>query len=446
MNKLLLIICICILPLALSSQTQYSYGFADGYKNGYCYGDPACISPIAPVPPIPLIGESSTSYQDGYNRGFKTGQDNKRSSAVNNQSTSQPTYQPQTYQPQSAYVAPDYSAMQNYLERIQAQQDANNAYVDTLINWVYRYKSMSTEKQFLDSMNSDYNRLQKFVGQDIHDKRNEIRAVDLKIKADVDAYNTRLKIANDPNNLMEEGKTLYNQKNYSEAITRFDRVISSSPNYTLAYYCRGSSYFAMQNYQTAIVDFDKLIQLSPNIAYNYDRRGWSKYYTLDYYGALADFNKQIELDSTSSTAYYNRGSAKSQLGDENGAISDYTKAIKLNPNFSMAYNNRGWSKYELNKYNEALKDLNKAIELDSTNWVAYDSRQQTKFALNDLNGCLKDCNSAIQINPKCGNSFFYRGRVFYKMGQKEKSCSDWSKAGELGQKEAYDFIKKYCNN
>ncbi len=91
-----------------------------------------------------------------------------------------------------------------------------------------------------------------------------------------------------------------------------------------------------------------------------------------------------------------------------------------------------------------MSDLNKAIELDHTNWVAFDSRQETKFALNEIEGCISDCNEAIALNPKLANSYFFRGRALYKKGKMLPACEDWSKAGELGKKEAYEYISKYC--
>ena len=58
--------------------------------------------------------------------------------------------------------------------------------------------------------------------------------------------------------------------------------------------------------------------------------------------------------------------------------------------------------------------------------------------------CLEDCNKAIELNPKADNAYLYRGRVFYKLGNKIKACEDWSKSGELGNEEAYKFISQYC--
>ena len=52
-------------------QSGFCEGWENGYKSGYCYGETYCIPPIAPICPIPRIGEDS--YQGGYNRGFVAG-------------------------------------------------------------------------------------------------------------------------------------------------------------------------------------------------------------------------------------------------------------------------------------------------------------------------------------------------------------------------------------
>lgn len=89
---------IAFILLSLYSVKSYAQdfraGFEIGYKNGFCYNDFGCIPPIAPIPPIPSLNESSSSFQDGYNRGFQTGLDSKRSSYANHSNGSQQLYTP----------------------------------------------------------------------------------------------------------------------------------------------------------------------------------------------------------------------------------------------------------------------------------------------------------------------------------------------------------------
>ena len=57
---------------------------------------------------------------------------------------------------------------------------------------------------------------------------------------------------------------------------------------------------------------------------------------------------------------------------------------------------------------------------------------------------LQDFNNAIKLNPKFTDALVLRADTKYKLGNKEGACLDWSKAGELGDTEAYDMIKKNC--
>lgn len=178
---------------------------------------------------------------------------------------------------------------------------------------------------------------------------------------------------------------------------------------------------------------------------NYEEDGNTNFDSKNYTQALENFNKVVELKPDYYLGYFNRARVKSALGDLDGDIADNNKVIELNPEFSMAYNNRGWAKFQQKNYIDALKDFNIALELDPNNYVAYDSRQETKFALNDFAGCMEDCNMAISLNPKLANSYFFRGKVYFKNGDKTKACENWSKAGQYGTMEAYELIKQNCN-
>ena len=64
--------------------------------------------------------------------------------------------------------------------------------------------------------------------------------------------------------------------------------------------------------------------------------------------------------------------------------------------------------------------------------------------MKDYNGAIKDYNLAIEINPKFSRAYYHRGLTKLILDQKDSGCLDLSKASELGDAEAYDAIKKYC--
>ncbi len=132
MKKHLLTTVLLFSFLAAFAQSSYDTGFKAGYKEGYCYLDFGCIPPIPPITPIPYIGESNDSYQDGYNRGFKLGLEkksadkagqNNRYSGSNSGSygNNNPPSTPQLYS------GPDYNLLLQLLEARQAQLEREEA-------------------------------------------------------------------------------------------------------------------------------------------------------------------------------------------------------------------------------------------------------------------------------------------------------------------------------
>ncbi len=346
------------------------------------------------------------------------------------------------------------------LEIIKARNAAfenSRKYANSLIDWIFELKKQTDDEDFIYAMNVYYKKLRSFEGKDYESLSGAIRRVEIGIKEEIDNYNTRLKKAeaqrnaktaeeNSPNKYWDIGNNYYNNSEFASAINNYNKVIQLNPTFPSVYLYRGNSYDQLGNLSQALDDYSKFIQLAPNESVGYRYRGWAKYKQNDYIGSIKDFNKQIELTPKSSEGYYNRGSAKSALKDYYGAIKDYEKAIEINPNFSMAYNNIAWAKFEQKKYSKALIDVNKAIELDNNNYVAFDSRAEIKFNLKDYKGCIADADIALQLNPKMANAYFLKGRSSYRLGNKQKACEYWSKAGELGKNEAYKYISKYCNN
>lgn len=49
-------------------EKNYCDGFSDGYKAGWCYKRPNCVTPVIPACPAKKVNEYT--YKDGYNRGF----------------------------------------------------------------------------------------------------------------------------------------------------------------------------------------------------------------------------------------------------------------------------------------------------------------------------------------------------------------------------------------
>ena len=73
-------------------------------------------------------------------------------------------------------------------------------------------------------------------------------------------------------------------------------------------------------------------------------------------------------------------------------------------------------------------------------------RGWAKEALSDFKGALIDYTKATSTNPNDDDAYYNIGLIqFNQLKDKKRACNAWSKAGELGSKDAYKMIEKYCN-
>jgi tetratricopeptide (TPR) repeat protein len=362
-------------------------------------------------------------------------------------SYSQGYVQPQEYVPFVKPYVPN-TAIDDYsrnLDRLNNLYDRNMEKLTQMCKWVTDLKrqSSNTDDEFKNEVSYYSDVLYRLVKRgDYEYQTREINEVSTGLNKAIDNYNERLK--EKPSQLWKSGNTNLENEKYEDAILNYNELIEYAPDFSSVYRNRGYAYYQLEKNNLALNDFNKYINTTKDDAFAYEKRAWVKNALGDFEGAKLDFDMAIELKSQNAYLYYGRGLTKSNLNDNQGAISDYTKAIKIDPSFSMAYNNRGWCKFEMKLLKDALKDVQQAIILDSTNSVALDSRQEIKFALNDFAGCIKDCNKTLVLNPDCANAYYFRGRANFKLNNKKTICADWQKAVDLGKKEAYNLLLKYC--
>ena len=98
-----------------------------------------------------------------------------------------------------------------------------------------------------------------------------------------------------------------------------------------------------------------------------------------------------------------------------------------------AYIKQGVAHAKLKKYNQAIEAFSQAIKLDPNNAEYYYKRAVTYGNINQHQRAIEDFNEAIRLNPKYAEAYSNRGFVYMvKLNNKEKGCSDWKRACELG--------------
>lgn len=190
---------------------------------------------------------------------------------------------------------------------------------------------------------------------------------------------------------------------------------------------RADIFTKMKRYSEAHLDLDFLVRKdSDNIDYRY-YRALNYSHLNQYEKTIQDYLKIIDLDRKNMTAsdkivlvYNNLGYNYLQNGNYTKAKFYIDKAILEKPNLSFVWGSRGILNYKLGKLDQSLNDLNKAITI-------YESGKE----------------DGLNFQPDL--MYYYRGMIQMKQHQNIESCQSFTKALQLGNKDAKAKLSKVCN-
>jgi hypothetical protein len=98
-----------------------------------------------------------------------------------------------------------------------------------------------------------------------------------------------------------------------------------------------------------------------------------------------------------------------------------------------------------NYYLQAMQDYTICIGNNTKFSLGYYNRAFVKSVLRDFTGAILDYSVSIFYDNTFAEAYYNRGVIYLYLGNKEQGCKDISKAGELGIKESYNLLYKYCN-
>ena len=164
-----------------------------------------------------------------------------------------------------------------------------------------------------------------------------------------------------------------------------------------------------------------------------------------YNAALNEYNLAIDKAGGREKAFYlmNRAVLKAEMIDFIASIENNVQTLTMDDQGATKTRVRDQVDRSYD-YSEAIDDLLQADKLDPD--VAY-----IHFNLGNLY-CLSSqmvraieyYDKAIKEYPQMGQAYYNRALVLIFIKDKEKGCIDLSRAGELGIKDAYSVINKYC--
>ncbi|MEQ8226201.1 MAG: tetratricopeptide repeat protein, partial [Candidatus Eremiobacterota bacterium] len=166
----------------------------------------------------------------------------------------------------------------------------------------------------------------------------------------------------------KQGETLMAGQKYDEAITCFDKVLSSEENNIKALNGKGQCLVNLEKYDQAIDCFNKALSLDPNNADIWLNKGGALYEKYYYELNKSDKNEFITFDPLTGTGILNDHREMGTKEKEIKACLDKVLEIEANPDDMDGLYRKGLAFYYRGDYDEALQCFDEIIlyvEIDS---------------------------------------------------------------------------------
>ncbi|MBQ9463333.1 MAG: tetratricopeptide repeat protein [Bacteroidales bacterium] len=196
--------------------------------------------------------------------------------------------------------------------------------------------------------------------------------------------------------------------------------VSLTPSET--FFIRGIYDVQQKNYQAALSWFDKAVTAAQG---DEEKDSYSRFYQAFYLmnrgvlrAEMIDFIASLE-GNVQTLSMDDKGATRARLADRVARTYDYT---------------------------EAIEDMQAATELVPDIPYLYFNLGNLYCLSGEMVNSIDSYTQALRLYPAMGDAYFNRGLVLIYLKDKEKGCIDLSRAGELGVRDAYGVIDKYCKN
>jgi len=164
---------------------------------------------------------------------------------------------------------------------------------------------------------------------------------------------------------LERGNSLFDEKQYQEAIKVYEDILRQAPDAYIIYLNIGHCYFQMEDYELAIENYKKILDKKPDDKYAMLGIG-NSYLNMGQKDEALSWYLRIDFDRLDDPiALYNMGNTffGSSLYEE--SLKYYKKAIQLQEDFLEARYQLGVVLIALGKNDEALQEFETYLKYDS---------------------------------------------------------------------------------
>ena len=223
------------------------------------------------------------------------------------------------------------------------------------------------------------------------------------------------------------------------------------PQYPESVFNMGLTHFRNKDFSEAVSYFNKTIEINPdhknaltaikNVAKNFFNKGNQLYKRGDLEGALASYDEVLRVDKTFYQAHFQVGVIQSKMGDKDKAILTYEKSIDINPQFYKAYFALGLAKNSMNNSDGALQALQSAIDINPSYDKAYGAMGDIYIQQKDYDKAKQTLKMATTVNPNYSKGYANLGVIYSEEEEWNQAISSLEMAVALNERDAMSYFR-----
>jgi len=210
---------------------------------------------------------------------------------------------------------------------------------------------------------------------------------------------------------------------------------------------RGAAFASRRDFEQALTNLTRACELSPDNAEYFYQRGMLYWQMKQGAAAMADFDRSLKLKPDDVAALVSRAELSLQGGDKLHADADLdaadavaSKQADVRYAMARAYQRADLSAPAIAQYDLWISshadDARLPEALNSRCWVRALAGVDLALALKDCNAALKHADKSSPLYARIADS---RGLVLLRMGDYDKSISDYDAALKLSPQDAWSW-------
>ena len=242
-----------------------------------------------------------------------------------------------------------------------------------------------------------------------------------------------------------------NDKQYSRAISEFNKLINKDPNFIEAYCELGRLHFEKGELDAAKKSANMALQLDENypsactlldnIKKAYVKKGCDAFnrnnliaaekFAKEAYSLDKNYQSTRKLLNDIKQVYYKQGLAHIEVSEYAKAINPLLKASDIDPDDKEVWTNLGRAYYWIDEYDNAANCYRKAADIDPNDKTVYINLGNAYYWIGAYDKAINPFQKARDLDLNCAKTLFYLARAYFGLGSLEKTKQTIEKALDI---------------